>query len=150
MGITLELWRARIGGYSSNIKFGTVSKANKPKLKNLSCIGILRTGVLTKALCLILTCLLLQAGDVERNPGPTTKRKQNEIPSDNLNENIASILQVMDGKLDELNKKVDNISSELSLLKTRLDNVEDYQHVLEEENSDLKKKINSLEGKVDN
>ena len=49
----------------------------------------------------------------------------------------------------ELNNKVDNIATELGVLKSRLDNIEDYQHVLEEENSDLKKQVNDFERKLD-
>ena len=143
MGIGLELWRQRIGRFSpgrSVWRHFSNTPCSTSFANNVNLLGSYTCKIECKNLCLhllLIGLLLICCGDIEINPGPTSRQQPKE--------DFSAILQQINDNLAQLNSKVDMIAHDLSVLKAQIDNVEDFQNALEAENEELRLKIRELE-----
>ncbi|XP_071097328.1 uncharacterized protein [Haliotis cracherodii] len=71
MGVSIEIWRARIGGYCQPNRETRTEITREPTL-HLRGIALLRS----LKILVIISLLLILSGNVELNPGPTLRRPQ--------------------------------------------------------------------------
>lgn len=71
MGVSIEIWRARIGGYCQPNRETRTEVTHEPML-HIRGIALL----LNLKILVIISLLLILSGNVELNPGPTLRRPQ--------------------------------------------------------------------------
>jgi hypothetical protein len=158
MGVSISIWRARIGCFHC-------SKFSKCKSKSYSKVIITSTGTYNSHLPVFVITLLLIIGCIETNPGPTVEELimqvqttlMGEINSSNAeglklhNTLLGEISSSKKETLDAVNlikSTVDNISSQISDMNKSISDSNNRISKLENENSRLVSKIDQLENNI--
>jgi hypothetical protein len=151
MGISIEVWRARIGSYVHNaVKNRNVNNTNCSFYKNNVNYNDSPLHVGNMIFVLFVVFTLLFIGGVEVNPGPLDKDTQDyfvafesrmmEFITKSKNETLKAI--------NNVDSRVSKLTDEVTGLRTDLTSASNKITELENENKELNLKIDELENNI--
>lgn len=133
MGISLELYRARIG-------LGGFAPVNRARgLCNIQPI-VLRGLPLTQSVCIVISILLAVCGDVEKNPGPLTETMATAKDFQDLSASIRSMCE----DIKTIKEDIKEVKSQFN---DRITAVEKKTEIMDNVIEDLEDQIISLKSK---
>jgi hypothetical protein len=142
MGVSIDVWRIRIGCFSPKCR------QSKCILKNKLIVTI-RKGFFLH--CFVVICILLIIGGVESNPGPTLQEIQELVTAseNSLMSKIADLVnnskQETINAINDVKTDVSNLTKQVSHLEKDLCDAKDKISALEKENKELCDKIDTLD-----
>ena len=129
MGISLELWRARIGRFYSSSKVLSQNTSQK----NVKCFFAYG----------LVVCLLLVIGCVETHPGPASQKsdisemKEILYSVRDLNQSLVAEIKHLTGTVTQLLGRIESVEKNLVEVNHELDNLYDRTKYLEDKLDDL-------------
>ena len=133
MGVSLAVWRIRIGLYHGAVKDVKMNSL-VIKFKSNKCFYVYG----------IIIIAVLVIGGVEQNPGPTSSQKSDiaEIKEmfkalQNTNDSVLCEVRELKDTVAKLVNRIDNIESKCEQMKSDVNELQDYTRYLEDRVDDL-------------